>query len=135
MKEKHTLVGQICVLSDRNKRLLQLEVFYFCLVRNHFRGSRFPQWFVLSSALQCQLPSQLIFVLSNGQTCTFPLKKTFFLRSNPVPVYLGLVRYESWTWVPLKWKGLMEDDLPLNAEHREENVPMSDTLKHACLKL
>ena len=60
-----------------------LEVFYYFseklpLSQNlcYFRGSRFSQCFILSTALQCSLPKsvfKLIFVSSNYQTCTFPL--------------------------------------------------------------
>ena len=38
----------------------------------YFRGSRFPQYFIISTALKCSLPNQflsLIFVLSNNQAC------------------------------------------------------------------
>ena len=64
--KKNTPVGRICVLSYRNKILL-LEVFYYFSEKlplsqklQYFRGSRFPQCFILSTAFQCLLPSQFL---------------------------------------------------------------------------
>ena len=67
-KKKHPCWTN-CVLSDRNKRLcIAKKVFYYFseklpLFQNlcYFRGSRFSQCFiVLSTALQCSLPSQFL---------------------------------------------------------------------------
>ena len=62
----------------------------------YFRGSRFQQCFILSTSLQCSL----IFVLSNYQTCTFPLtccgnktrthSRVLIFRTSP-PIYPPLI--------------------------------------------
>ena len=56
----------------------ELEVFYYFSEKlplsqklRYFRGSRFPQW---SPMLVTKSVFKLIFVLSNYQMCTFPLK-------------------------------------------------------------
>ena len=65
-KSKNTLVGRICVLSDKNKRLLARSLLLFSeklplsQKRCYFRGSHFSQCFILSTALQCSLPSQFL---------------------------------------------------------------------------
>ena len=58
-ERKNTLVGRICVLSDRNKRLLARSL----LLRNYLflqRESFSHNVLYLSTALQCWLPSQFL---------------------------------------------------------------------------
>ena len=73
MTEKNTLVGRICVLSDRNKRLLEWEITSFSkttlLQRELFYTIDSSPMLVTKSVFK------LIFLLSNYQTCTFPLSK------------------------------------------------------------
>ena len=65
---------------------------------HYFRGSCFPHCFILSTALQSSLPSQffkVMFVLSNYQTCTFPLKKLINVRlTEPVKISLKCDRWK-----------------------------------------
>ena len=63
-ERKNTLVGRNCVLSDKNKRLLaRREVFNYLSEKlplsrkiSYFRGSHFPQCFILSTAPRRLLP-------------------------------------------------------------------------------
>ena len=81
--EKNTLVGRICVLLDRKKRL---QVFYYFseklpLLKNYITSEGAISHSVLyyqqlSPLLVTKSVLKLIlFVLSNYQTCTFPLKQ------------------------------------------------------------
>ena len=83
MKEKTPFGGQICALSDRNKRQSYFsEKLLLSQNQCYFRWSHFSQCFVLSTALQCSFTKsifKLTFVLSNYQTWTFPLKSIIFL--------------------------------------------------------
>ena len=58
-ERKNTLVGRISVLSDRNKRLLATLVYTINS----------------SPMVVTKSVSKLIFVLSNNQTCNFPLNE------------------------------------------------------------
>ena len=79
-ERKNTLVGQICVLSERNKRL---EVFCYLseklpLLKKSMLLHREPFltiFYTINSSPMLITKSvfKLIFVLSNYQTCTFPL--------------------------------------------------------------
>ena len=84
MKEKNTLLGRICVLSDKNKRLLarilllfQLEITSFSKTKLLQRESFPTMCYTINSSPMLVTKSvfKVIFVLSNYQTCTFPLIK------------------------------------------------------------
>ena len=79
-ERKNTLVGRICVLLDENKILIARSLLLFKWEITSFSKTMLLQreCFILSTALQCSLPSQRLsyyLFLSNYQTCTFPLKK------------------------------------------------------------
>ena len=68
-ERKNTLVGRICVLSDKNKRLLARSLLLFIMI-NYLKNS--------SPMLVTKSVFKLILVLSNYQTCTFPLSTNKF---------------------------------------------------------
>ena len=81
-ERKNTFVGRICVLSDRNKRLLARSLLLFEWEITSFskttllQRESFPTMFYTinsSPVLVTKSVFKLIFVLSNYQTCTFPL--------------------------------------------------------------
>ena len=76
-ERKNTLVGRICVLSDKNKRLLARSLLLFIMI-NYLKNS--------SPMLVTKSVFKLILVLSNYQTCTFPLSGSLFLE-RPVTVW------------------------------------------------
>ena len=83
---KNTLVGWIWVLSDRNKRLLARRFLLFYWEITPFSKSMLLQsepfltmFYTINSSVMLVTDSvfKLIFVLSNYQTCTFPLSTCF----------------------------------------------------------
>ena len=81
---KNTLVGRICVLSDRNTRLLAWSLLLFEWEITSFskttllqRESSPTMFYTINSSPMLITKSvfKLIFVSSNYQTCTFPLSK------------------------------------------------------------
>ena len=82
-KRKNTLVGQMCVLSDRNKRLIarSLNILvgsYLFSKTTLLQRESFPTMFctINSSPMKWMLVTtsvfKLMFVLSNYQTCNTP---------------------------------------------------------------
>ena len=94
---KNTLVGRICLLSDKNKRLLARSLILFKGEITSFSKTTLLQrescpsmFYTINSSpmLLTESVFKLIFVLSNNQTFTIPLKqepsKYHILQSNKV---------------------------------------------------
>ena len=98
----------------------------------YFRGSRF----ILATALQSSLPSQflfpLIFVLSNYQTCTFPLRHAPFNKAKQGFLLL-------FTHTILLWWDVVQRAIPTTASiHRLPFFPRNSCtlyLPGACFPL
>ena len=90
---KKTPVRQICVLSDRNKRLLARSLLLFKWESTSFSKTTLPQRESFSTmfyTINCspmhvtKSVFKLIFVLSNYQTCIFPLRDRYVLWSKMI---------------------------------------------------
>ena len=88
MKAKTTLLDEfVCFQTEINS-----EKLHFSQNLCYFRGSRFSQCCILSTALHWSLPSyQLIFVLSNYQTIPFKQHHSF-------KIYIILYTCQSTGW-------------------------------------
>ena len=90
-ERKNTLVGRICVLSDKNKRLLARSLLLFYWEVTSFSKTGLLQRESFPTMLVTKSVFKLIFVMSNYQTCTFPLSRKLCLTS-----CLGNTKWEYW---------------------------------------
>ena len=124
-KKKNTLVGWICVLNDRNIRLLARSLLLFEWEITSFsktmllQRKSFPTMFYTinsSPLLVTKSVFKLIFVLSNYyQTCTFPLTIASFLRTMVFfPLVLG--KWSITVWTALRERGGKEQGEMIEGE-------------------